>query len=255
MAKKKKQQTQQDVRDIISSTPLFADLSAPQQDELATAVQVMHHKNGHLFFQQGDKLSHIHFILEGQLKTFCSDDDGNEKIIQLLKQDDISFETAVFLDIPSSLSAQAVSDCTTLSIPSTLIRRFIHKNTAFANKMIQYISHNFQTLVKQIEVISLKAPYERVAYYLLHEFVKQGSAHKDFELPYKKSLLANKLGMTPETFSRALHELRRYGITIHKRQVHMTSLTSLCDFCDPDQAANCPKYTPSECPTIGDDNL
>jgi len=242
--------SQQNIRDIILSTALFRSLFGPQQEQLFKKAKVLHINNGQILFQHGDRLPHIYLILKGSVKTFCSDSSGNEKIIQLLKENDLSFETAVFMDIPSPVSAQAVSDCQVLTIPSSLIRSFIHENAAFSSQIIEYISHNFQVLITQIEGISLKTPYERVAYYLLHKFIDLGSTHKEFSLPHKKSLLANKLGMTPETFSRALRELRNHGIFVEKNIVRISHQSAFCQFCDSVQAAKCPRHDNAKCPYV-----
>lgn len=50
-------------------------------------------------------------------------------------------------------------------------------------------------------------------------------------LPYEKSLLAGRLGMTPETLSRSLATLRKLGVTAARDQVEIADLPGLEAFC------------------------
>ncbi len=52
----------------------------------------------------------------------------------------------------------------------------------------------------------------------------------EMALPFEKSLLANRLGMKPESFSRALARLRPYGVTIEKETITISDLGLLREF-------------------------
>ena len=49
-------------------------------------------------------------------------------------------------------------------------------------------------------------------------------------LPYEKALIANRLGMQPESFSRALARLRDLGVTVERDNVHIKDLAKLIAF-------------------------
>ena len=46
-------------------------------------------------------------------------------------------------------------------------------------------------------------------------------------LPYDKKLIASRLGMKPETFSRALAQLRNHGVTIKGGDARIADLAVL----------------------------
>ena len=50
------------------------------------------------------------------------------------------------------------------------------------------------------------------------------------ELPFEKSLLANRLGMKPESFSRALARLRAHGVTVDREIVKIDDVGRLVSF-------------------------
>jgi hypothetical protein len=50
------------------------------------------------------------------------------------------------------------------------------------------------------------------------------------ELPFEKGLLANRLGMKPESFSRALVQLRSRGVTVERGTVRIADMNRLLAF-------------------------
>jgi hypothetical protein len=70
---------------------------------------------------------------------------------------------------------------------------------------------------------------QRIAGFLLDQ-VKNTSGPATVALPYEKSLIANRLGMQPESFSRALARLRGLGVTVERESVHIRDVGKLAEF-------------------------
>ncbi|NMD07043.1 MAG: helix-turn-helix domain-containing protein, partial [Phyllobacteriaceae bacterium] len=56
------------------------------------------------------------------------------------------------------------------------------------------------------------------------------------DLPYDKALIAARLGMKPESLSRAFNRLKEYGVEIVQRQAAIKSLSRLRDFSEQERA-------------------
>jgi CRP-like cAMP-binding protein len=58
---------------------------------------------------------------------------------------------------------------------------------------------------------------------------------ESFDLPYSKTLIASRLGMELETFSRTLNKLKEHGISVNGNRVMITDLARIseyvCSFC------------------------
>ena len=52
-----------------------------------------------------------------------------------------------------------------------------------------------------------------------------------FSFPYDKALAAQRLGMKPETFSRALAQLKPLGVTIKGPEIAIDSFSCLTAYC------------------------
>jgi CRP-like cAMP-binding protein len=82
------------------------------------------------------------------------------------------------------------------------------------------------SLVAQIEQMKLLTGEERVIQYLLAlGGVQEGSVA--FNLPHEKNIIANRLGIKPETFSRALSQLRRLGVDVNGARVVIQDVARL----------------------------
>jgi CRP-like cAMP-binding protein len=46
-------------------------------------------------------------------------------------------------------------------------------------------------------------------------------------LPYEKHLIANYLGMTPESFSRAMAMLKDIGVSVDNERIHVAEISHL----------------------------
>ncbi len=83
----------------------------------------------------------------------------------------------------------------------------------------------------QIEQLQVRSGTQRVADFPLKLCpAREGSA--DIALPYDKSVIASRLGMKPESFSRALARLRESGVQTRRNHVSVSDVAVLAEFCE-----------------------
>ena len=78
----------------------------------------------------------------------------------------------------------------------------------------------------QIEQLTVRSSPERLAKFLF-ELSGVRSGQTTVQLPLDKALIAGRLGMQPETFSRALSRLRNQGVTCNGNAVHIADVSAL----------------------------
>lgn len=203
---------------------------------------------GRSLIQQGDTPTHLYLIIKGSLKTLRANEDGDESIIRLLKDGESCMEAVIFMGGPSPINVQVIDDAQLLLIPSAFIKTHVLADTQFATNIIKVVTKNYKSALHQIDGMSIKSPVQRVGYYLLEQHLENKHNSLAFELPFKKSMIASHLGMTPETFSRTLSKIKTMGIDVNGETIKMEDSFSLCHFCDPDLAHICTDTQKEECP-------
>ena len=84
-------------------------------------------------------------------------------------------------------------------------------------------------LVRQVEQLAVKSSAERVAGFLC-KLTSNADGPVTIQLPLDKALIAGRLGMQPETFSRSLAKLRRLGIVTNGGVVQVPDVAALRNF-------------------------
>ena len=86
--------------------------------------------------------------------------------------------------------------------------------------MLAGLSRRIHMLIADIEAYSLSSGTQRVAAYLHGLADPPSSSPARVRLPANKTVIASRLGVTKETFSRLLHELSSQGlIEVCQREV------------------------------------
>jgi len=133
-------------------------------------------------------------------------------------------EAVMFLEKPYIVFARALADTMLLHVAKHCVFSELARDPAFSRKMLSGLSRRLHGLVKDVEAYSLRSSAERVIGYLLRD----EEAPATVELSAGKSVVASRLNMTPEHFSRVLHELSTAGfIEVEGRTVRILDLEGL----------------------------
>jgi CRP-like cAMP-binding protein len=103
------------------------------------------------------------------------------------------------------VSADALDDTLLLHVSKAAVFEMLERDQRFARKMLAGLSRRLHGLICDVEAYSLRSGAQRVIGYLLKdEKLADGDC---ITLPVGKAVLASRLNLTPEHFSRILHEL------------------------------------------------
>lgn len=221
------------MRRYLAQLPLLCELHRDELDHITASTRVIDLKRDDTVFRAGIKLAGCYCVLRGQLKLSVLAPTGAEKIIELVGPGMTFGEALLFLDSPSPVTAQAIERSRVAFIPKGLIFDLIEHSSQFTFRLLAGLSQRLHHLVADLEAFCLQTSSQRVIGYLLREAKMTDDTCKRARvvLPTKKNLIASRLNLTPETFSRTLHHLAEEGlITVSRKKIDIQDVEQLRQF-------------------------
>lgn len=220
---------------IIRQTPILGGLSQDALMDLVRDAAVMRHDQGYLLFSQGDDADAFYVVLSGWIKVYRLTSSGAEAVVGIFTRGQSFAEAAAISGGVYPASGEAVTDVRVLKISARRLFERIHKAPEIGLALLASTSQHLHLLVRQIEALKAHTGAQRIAEFLL-ELAPEESGGCVVELPYDKALIAARLGMKPESLSRAFHKLKNHGVDIKQRHAEIRSLRELRDFTEMERA-------------------
>ncbi len=220
----------EDDLEIARRIPLLAGLPVEVRSALLSDAHIHLADRNEVLFVRGETSDRFYLILDGWIKLTRQTPDGNESIIGVNTKGDTFAEAVAFSQSNFPVTAVAVSDARLLIIPAAPAIRAFKENSELALNVVASMSKQMRALVRQIEQLSVKSTTERVANFLLR-LCPEESDSAMVSFPVEKSLVAGRLGMQPETLSRALAKLRKSGVVTRGNHVHIADVETLRELC------------------------
>jgi CRP/FNR family transcriptional regulator, dissimilatory nitrate respiration regulator len=217
---------------ILTNIPLFREMSDEEIQRITLGTRAIQLARGEVLFQRGDPSTGFYVMIHGQIKLAMSSPQGIEKVVELLGPGQTFGEAVMFLDKPFPVYAQALTDSLALHIQKNVIFEGIDSDPTFSRNMLAGLSVRLHRLIKSVESFSLRSSAQRVIGYLLQDLeeTKEGQDVKICLLA-NKNVIASNLNITPETFSRILHNLSDNGlIEVKGKDVRIIDIAKLRTF-------------------------
>ncbi|MDR2991884.1 MAG: Crp/Fnr family transcriptional regulator [Burkholderiaceae bacterium] len=223
-----------DIPRYLSVLPLFHELQPVELERLAQGSHLRQLTRGENVFHVGQPCTELHVVVSGQIKLFALSPQGHEKIIEIVGADGSCAEALMFLQRPYIVNAQALAETRLLSVARQAVMHEIENNRDFCMRMLAGLSRRLHGLISDVQAYALQSGVERVIGYLLRGLpetwpgVGAPESSVSVTLPVSKAAIASRLSMTPEYFSRVLHELESQGlIVVGRREITISDLARL----------------------------
>lgn len=203
---------------VITRVAIFRGLRSETVEHIispATAVMLRPHE---LLFRQGEPATAFFIVIDGWIKLYRLTASGDETVIHIMTKGDTFAEAVAFTGARYPAAAEAVSDARVARIPADHVVRCIRDSPDIALAMIASTSQHLHHLVLQVEQLKAQSGVQRVAEFLA-SLASEKNGKCAIALPYDKVLIAARIGLTPESLSRAFAKLRTVGVVIESSQV------------------------------------
>jgi CRP/FNR family transcriptional activator FtrB len=221
--------------------PLLRELKAAARARLLASAVTHSVAPGTVLFEQGDAPTFQHVVISGAAHLFGRSSTGSEVLIEVVEPPDLLAPAAVLTGSPYLTQARVLEPSRLLLIQAAPFRKAVLNEPALAQAIIGSLSGQYRRMVRQIKNLKLRSSTERVGCYILALARRQGG--DTVVLPYEKGLIASELGITRESFSRALAALQQDGVEVQGDRirivdpVRLTAVSRPDPLIDPDEAS------------------
>ena len=130
---------------------------------------------------------------------------------------------------PCSASVEAVTAARLMSLDVERLRLRVQADPGVSRALLIAAAADLRQLVAHIEELKAMTGPARLAAMILKLSEAQGGA-RQVTLPYEKQLIAGRLGMTPESFSRAIGQLKAHGVRVSRDRLDIADVGRLREF-------------------------
>jgi CRP/FNR family transcriptional activator FtrB len=199
--------------DALQSVVWLRHVPASTLHSLAAQAVLHRVPAGSLLFEQAETPVFAQFLLAGSIELLGVRD-RVETLVELLRPVDLIIPAAVLGRQPYLMRARVYEEAHLLLVPAEAFRIAVASDLALSRAILGCLTAQFRRQVRLQKNLKLRSTEERVGCYLV---ALLGSTDTDtiVRLPVEKHLIASQLGMTRETFSRALSGMARFGMFVH----------------------------------------
>lgn len=216
---------------MLRRAPLFAAVKDDVLDDLLKEARIGTYPRGQILFLRGDPAERFYLLVDGWVKIFLDTPNGEQTVIEIMRAGETIAEAAIFLGMAYPASAEVADDARLIEIPAGPFMARLREDGELALTMLAALSKRLHHLIQHIEKVQTFSTPQRLGGFLL-DLTRKPTGEAVLRLPYDKSLVAARLGMKPESLSRALAKLRDIGVTTQGNTVHIADIDCLREFCE-----------------------
>jgi len=197
-------------QDLGGLDELISDAGGDQElKSLLESREVRSYKKKSEIFREGDYPLYLFCVIKGKIKTFKTNDDGKDLIINIYDKNDFIGYVDLLQENNYTESAAAMEDCEICLIPKNDFYSLIHKNRNVAQKFIQLLSNNIKTNEEQLLKLAYNSVRKRISEAVLKfhsHLVKEGTPSNNMKI--SREDLSNVAGTSLETAIRTLSDFK-----------------------------------------------
>jgi CRP/FNR family transcriptional regulator len=196
---------------------LFPALEEELYDDLLLHGTVKEFKAGETLLRVGQTIRSTMLILQGIVKLYREDDEGNEFFIYYLHEGQACSLSLVcaMRHQTSEVLAKTLTEAVVLSIPLNYMDEWMRKYKSWYQFVIMSYRERFEELLKTIDAIAFSNMDERLEFYLKRQVENLGP-----HLKLTHQQIANDLNSSREVISRLLKKMEaKQFLVLHRNSI------------------------------------
>ncbi|MBB3565134.1 CRP-like cAMP-binding protein [Rhizobium sp. BK512] len=209
---------------------LFHGLNEDTARRLAALARRRTYVLGEEILSEGEPGIYVVYVASGVVRLTRTESSGRDADIRVCEPGDFIAEYVIVLggNYAHGACAGALSDL--VLFEAATLRALADKCPQLQRNLLKISARHLLEAFDGIAGDRLHTAIQRVANFLLRQ-CPEAALQATFHLPYKKQILAGKLGLGPEALSRAFAALARCGVDVKGRTVRIENVVLLRQVC------------------------
>ena len=220
---------------LASRSLLLSSMPPADAERLLSAATITAFDRGQTIFIQGETARAIFIVMQGWVKLYRIAASGAEAVVGVFTKGRSFGEAVAFRGDSYPVSAEAVTNCVLIRIEAGDFLHQVRETPEVAISLLSATFAHLHNLVEQIEALKARTGAQRVAEFLC-ELSDCEEGKCEVVLPYDKVLIAGRLGMKPESLSRAFAKLKKEGVAISQNKARIADIRHLRLYSEDDPA-------------------
>ena len=216
-------------RAMAKKSILLKGLDEHLLNQLLAQAHIRCFDRGSTVVLQGERAQSVFIVLDGWVKLYRVTQSGAEAVVEIFSEGESFGEAVAFRGDVYPVTAETVTECRLLQVRTATVLELMHSHPALCTAILASTFQHLHALVDQIEQLKAQTGAQRVAEFLLDLSTVESGACA-VTLPYDKVLIAGRLGMKPESLSRAFARLRQRGVQIHQNKAMIADVARLRNY-------------------------
>jgi len=218
-----------DIQELLREHYLLASLDDNQFARVLATIQTLNLEEDSHLFHFGDQARYFFLLKTGQIQLYRLSPGGEEKVIEIIQPGQSFAEAVMFLQMPIyPVSAKAVFTSELWRIDMVVFLGLLQESNALCLHLLGGMSRRLHGAIQDIDQLTLQNASMRVIQLLLHSAPDSTGKPYNLEWETPKQILASRLSVRPETFSRILQQLSRKNlIAVQGKTVNVLDVKGL----------------------------
>lgn len=214
-----------DLKDIY----LFDALNDVQLEKIVRTAIKVELAAKELLFEAGQPAQRFYLVVSGQIKLYSISAEGDEKVMEIVYPSQTFAEAILFMQKHAyPVSAEAIKKAELIGISMAAFREILEDSTETCFHLLASMSRRLHSRIDEINNLTLHNATYRLVVFLLDQLPAEAVELSEIHLTTPKSVVASRLAIQPETFSRILTRLSSKGlIEVHGNDIALLDVEGL----------------------------
>ena len=219
--------------ELVYKAPIFSEIGRDDVQALLECAYITNHTEGELLFSRGDPADRFFLVLAGRVNLVALTEAGDQSILEVIERGQSFAEAAIFASQRFPINAECQPGTRLLEIPAQPFLARLAERRGLSAKLLASLARWQRRMLSEIAELKGRSPVQRLGLFLLAQ-IRDEDAEAALTLPVTKVQLASRIGITPESLSRALARLRPLGVSSSGREFIISDPRKLRQFCGAD---------------------